>query len=70
MDMKRKTRTNWEERHFQICLAIISRTETDMYGHTKSLDMDRVVREADSLINILKHRDEWLARRSDSEILN
>ena len=46
----------WNERHFQVCLAIISRTETDMYGHTKSMNFQDVIVKADRMVSLLKER--------------
>lgn len=46
----------WEDRHFQVCLAIISRTETDMYGHTKSLNFQDIINKADRMVSLLKER--------------
>ena len=46
----------WEDRHFQVCMAIISKTETDMYGHTKSLNFQDIITKADSMVSLLKER--------------
>lgn len=53
--MKKET-DKWEDRHFQVCLAIISRTETDMYGHTKTLNFQDIINKADRLVSLLKER--------------
>ena len=53
--MKKETE-KWKDRHFQLCLAIISRTERDLYGHTKSLNLHDVIAKADRMVSLLKER--------------
>ena len=64
MDMKteeiKKETEKWNERHFQLCLAIIARTETDMYGHTKSLDFQDIISKADRMVSLLQQREKTI----------
>lgn len=53
----RKETDRWEERHFLICLAIIARTERDMYGHTKPLNFQDIINKADRMVSLLKQRE-------------
>lgn len=55
--MTQKEKTKWNNRHFQICLAIIARTETDLYGHTKALKCDEVISKADRMVQLLQERE-------------
>ena len=55
-DCMKKETDKWEDRHFQVCMAIISRTETDMYGHTKSLNFQDIINKADRMVSLLKER--------------
>ena len=55
-EIKRETE-KWNERHFQLCLAIIARTETNMYGHTKSLDFPDIINKADRMVSLLQQRE-------------
>ena len=55
-DCMKKETDKWEDRHFQVCLAIISRTETDMYGHTKTLNFQDIINKADRMVSLLKER--------------
>lgn len=43
---------DWEERHFQICLALISRTDLD------SRNPEAIIRRADKMVEALKNRNE------------
>ena len=56
--MTTREKNKWAEKHFQICLAIIGRTEVDAYGFTKPLNMDDVIKEADVFIKKLQQRSE------------
>ena len=48
---------DWEERHFQICLALISRT--DFYnGHTNSVVPVKIIKAADQMVEALKKHHE------------
>lgn len=50
----------WNERHFQMCLAIISRTEIDMYGPTKSLNFQDIISKADRMVSLLQQREKTI----------
>ena len=58
----KKETEKWNERHFQLCLAIIARTETDMYGHTKSLDFQDIIVKADRMVSLLQQREKTINR--------
>lgn len=45
---------DWEERHFQICLALLSRTETSLSGVTKDPQMPMIIKRADKMVELLK----------------
>lgn len=45
---------DWEERHFQICLALLSRTETGQSGVTISPQMPMIIKRADKMVELLK----------------
>lgn len=45
---------DWEERHFQICLALLSRTETGIKGSTIAPDMPMIIKRADRMVELLK----------------
>ena len=53
---------DWEERHFQICLALISRTDIDTHAQgfpeTKAIDPSRIIQQADKMIDALKKHNE------------
>ena len=55
-DCMKKETDKWEDRHFQVCLAIISRTDIDMYGHTKPLNFQDIINKADRMVSLLKER--------------
>lgn len=48
-EKKKKETEKWNERHFLICIAIIARTETDMYGHTKPINFQKIIDKADRM---------------------
>lgn len=56
--MTQREKNKWTERHFQVCMALIGRAETDTYGYTKPLDFEKVIRNADLFINLLQEREE------------
>ena len=55
--MTQREKTKWNNRHFQVCLAIIARTETDLYGHTKPLNCQDVIAKADKMVQLLQERE-------------
>ncbi len=46
--------TDWEERHFQICLALISRADIGLHGTTNSPSMPKIIKKADEMVALLK----------------
>ena len=55
--MTQREKTKWNNRHFQICLALIQRPTTDHYGYTKPLVMVDVINKADKMVRILQERE-------------
>ena len=45
---------DWEERHFQICLALLSRTEIGLRGTTDDPKMSMIIKKADQMVELLK----------------
>lgn len=56
--MDKEELNRWNERHFQICLALISRPTTDNYGYTKPLVFEDIINKADRMVNLLKKREQ------------
>ena len=49
-------RIDWEERHFQIVLALLNRT--DLYnGHSQTPSLSNIINGADRMIGLLKERE-------------
>ncbi|MCH5234803.1 MAG: hypothetical protein J1E16_05875 [Muribaculaceae bacterium] len=57
-DEKKKGTEKWNERHFQICLALISRPNVDCYGVTKPLSFQDIIAKADRMVALLQQREE------------
>ena len=55
--MTKKMTDNWDERHFQICLALIGRPNVDCYGNTKPLSFHDIIAKADRMVNLLQERE-------------
>lgn len=55
--MKSK-RIDWEERHFQICLALLSRHTTDSYGFTERPDLKDTIAVADRMVELLQQHNQ------------
>lgn len=55
--MKPKELTKWNERHFQICLALISRPNFNPYGNAPSPNFDDIINKADRMISLLQERE-------------
>ncbi len=47
----------WEQRHFQIVLALLSRPSYSLYGDVKPISMNDVLSKADKLVELLKERE-------------
>lgn len=45
---------DWEERHFQICLAILSCPEADSAGFARAPILDKTIEKADRMVALLK----------------
>lgn len=52
----------WNDRHFQICLALISRPNVDSYGATKPLSFQDIISKADRMVSLLKQHEERMER--------
>ena len=65
--MTQREKTKWNNRHFQICLALIQRPDTDTYGYTKPLDFEKVIRNADLFINLLQEREEKMSAKGETK---
>ena len=56
--MKKGKKNKWNERHFQICLALLSRPVIpDAFGYTKRMDLQDVITKADRMIALLQQRE-------------
>lgn len=55
--MTQREKTKWNNKHFQICLALIQRPTTDHYGYTKPLVMEDVINKADKMVRLLQERE-------------
>lgn len=49
---------NWEDRHFQICLAILSCPVSDSHGFVKAPGLENTIERADRMVELLKKRHE------------
>ena len=56
-ELKKET-DKWEERHFQLCLAFISRVEHESHFHSKPIKLSDVINKADRMVALLKERAE------------
>lgn len=48
----------WNERHFQICLALIARPVISTYGSLPSINFADIISKADRMVNLLKEREQ------------
>lgn len=55
--MKPKELTKWNERHFQICLALISRPNFNPYGNSTPVNFGDIINKADRMISLLQERE-------------
>lgn len=58
--MTQREKTKWNNRHFEICLALIQRPMTDHYGYTKPLVLEEVIKRADKMVRLLQEREQKL----------
>lgn len=49
---------NWEERHFQICLALLSRTDIGVRGVINDPKMQVIIKQADKMVELLKQHNQ------------
>lgn len=56
--MKPKELTKWNERHFQICLALICRPRFNPYGNPPALNFGDIINKADKMVALLQEREE------------
>lgn len=47
---------DWEERHFQICLALLARADIGLRGVTNNPRIPMIIRTADNMVEVLKKR--------------
>ena len=65
--MKKNVNDKWDERHFQICLALLSRPVVpDSFGYTKPLNLQEVITKADRMIALLQQREQRLVANSET----
>ena len=55
--MKPKELTKWNERHFQSCLALISRPNFNPYGNSTPVNFGDIINKADRMVALLKERE-------------
>ena len=66
--MKKSTNDKWDERHFQICLALLSRPVVpDSFGYTKPLNLQDVINKADRMIALLQQREQRLVANGETD---
>lgn len=57
-----KKEIDWEERHFQICLALISRADIDTraqgFPETNNIEPSKIIQQADKMVEALKKHHE------------
>lgn len=61
---------DWEERHFQICLAILSCPECGSDGHPDAPFLENTIEKADQMVELLKHhkaKDDALTSEETTE---
>ena len=56
--MDKKEQNKWEERHFQICIALISRPNFNPYGNAPSPNFDDIINKADRMVALLQELEE------------
>lgn len=61
--MTQREKTKWNNRHFQICLALLQRPSTDHYGYTKPIALMDIINKADKMVKLLQERE----RKSEND---
>ena len=56
--MERTEREKWNERHFQLCLALIARETCDSYGRPHNISFAMISHKADVMVDFLKKRED------------
>lgn len=64
--MTRKEIEKWNERHFQVCLALITRPNVDSYGATKPLSFHDIIAKADRMVNLLQERERSMKEKDEN----
>ena len=65
--MKKRIKNKWEDRHFQICLALLSRPVVpDSFGYTKPLNLQDVINKADRMVILLQQREQRLVANGET----
>ena len=55
--MDKKELNKWEERHFQICFALISRPTFNPYGNSTPVNLGDIINKADRMVALLQDRE-------------
>ncbi len=56
---------NWNERHFQICLALIARPVASVYGNNTPINFPDIINKADRMVTLLQEHEEKLLTNCD-----
>lgn len=56
--MEQNNIDKWNERHFQICLALIARPVVNVYGTAPVLNFNDIINKADRMVSLLKEREQ------------
>lgn len=64
--MDKKEQNKWEERHFQICLALISRPTFNPYGNSTPINFGDIINKADRMISLLQEREAQQPRENEN----
>lgn len=66
--MNIQEQSKWNEKHFQICLALIARPVVSTYGSVPPINFGDIINKADRMVNLLKEREQNLRANSEHEI--
>lgn len=58
--------TKWNERHFLICLAHISRPAFNPYGNAPSPNFDDIINKADRMVALLQEREAQQTHKNEN----
>lgn len=64
--MDKKEQNKWEERHFQICLALISRPTFNPYGNSTPINFGDIINKADRMISLLQEHEEQHSHENEN----